>query len=172
MVSCAEPLCQKLPLLQIHTSSRILNMKDRFKFPDGGEMNGYWMYKTLSNNEKRISHQLVVKGGFLGCNENDIKEIGLGSGDIESLVKGGMLRETTLMQLSEELLGDEENQIRRRDLEEQGGFLVLDDEEERTFFRNFDIALDVVEGNDFWNGEERRYQIAHRKLYDFLEILF
>ena len=142
----------------------------RFKFPNGNEMNGFWMYKILNEEEKWICSRLVRAGGPLGWNRRSINAAHIKMTKVENLISEGIIRKATLFRLAKELIGDKLSCEIKEELDREGGYLVID-KDERLFYKNFDIALNIVSCGETQEALEERYQIANHNLYDCIELL-
>jgi len=144
---------------------------ERFRHPDGREMNGFFMYKTLSDAEGVICRFLVDKGGPLGLDKEEITEAQIDLDELQALVESGIVKKCTLFEIAQEVVKDEEFARRKAHLEEDGGYFGTDDEGDRLFINCLDLAHEIVQSGDAEGNSEIYYQIAIRRLYNFLEIL-
>lgn len=134
-------------------------------------MTPFFIYGALTEAERLICHKLVEEGGPLGLDEEEIAATQIELGDVEDLVKCGIVKKAPLFQIAQELVADKEFIKIKEGLEEEGGYFGTDDESERLFICCFDMASEIVEGGDVEGNSTMQYQVARRDLYDFLGML-
>ncbi len=136
-----------------------------------GEKAPFFFWKNyLTEEEKTFCYVLVKCGGMLGWNKESIDKAPMKLTQVEDLVKRGVLRKTTLFQLSKEFIEDDFSRGEKEELN-RIGFVHLTNEENRDFFRSFDQALQIVEEGETPENLEERYQIARRDVYDFIDLM-
>jgi len=131
----------------------------------------FFVYSRLEDTEKYICCRLVTGAGPLGWNRRSINAAHLRFSSVEALVEKGVVRRVSLFQLAQELVGNEDSRERKTELDKDGGFLALTNEDDRNFFRSFDMALEIVKSGKISEYSEERYQVARRDLYHFIDML-
>ena len=147
-----------------------IELSERFRFPGGNEMNGFFIHKNLTDEEKTICLKLM-SGGPLGLSVLRIKRKKIPIEDIKALETDGIIIKTSLLQLANELVRDEWASDKYKETEEQGGFLALVNEEEREDFRNYVEAMRIVDAGKNPESEEIRYKVT-TTLYDYLDLAY
>jgi len=145
-------------------------LSERFRYPGGEQMNGFYICKKLTETELDICIGLEASGP-LGLGEENIVSLGIDISIVQALVNDGVVRKTTLLQLACDLTGDELRIVEMKEWMSQGGFDELDREGDRKLFRNFEQALKIVEQGEVPENLVPRYQVI-TDLYNYINLIY
>jgi len=145
-------------------------LSERFRYDGGEPMNGYYMCSELTEEELDVCFVLVVCGP-LGLKETKVKRSRVDIAVVEALVKEGIVRKTSLLQLARDLVEDESRVQQMREWRDQGGFLALERAGDKDIFRAFDQALEIVERGETAESLATRYQVI-ADLYRYIELIY
>ena len=143
-------------------------LSKRFRYEGGKEMNGFFIFKFLTEIE---SNQclLLTSTGPLGLNKQEVEsDTNLDLSVIEDLVTEGVIRKETRLKMASEFVEKEVSTY--KELVDEGGFLALDEGWEKTLFSDYETALEIVEQGETLENLTKQYQ-ARSQLYTFIELL-
>jgi len=147
-----------------------MSPENRFAFPDGREMNPFWIYKTFSDEEKLICYRLARSGGPLGWNEKSLRAAHIKRTKIERLVEEKIVKKASLLDQAKDFINDPDTLRGLSRLEAEGGFLAVG-RDGKSFMTSFDRAKEIMAGGEPESNLEIRYRIADKDLFDYLNSL-
>jgi hypothetical protein len=145
-------------------------LSTRFRFAGGEEMNGFFIDKALTEDEREIC-LVLLDGGPLGRGLKDVKARGIAIFDIDALVESGIIEKTTLLQFARNLTENETVKNEINEWNNCGGYLSLRDRDEKSLFKNFEKALRIVEEGEIPKNTEVRYLVTP-VLYQYLDLVY
>ena len=142
-------------------------MSERFTFSDGREMNPFWIWKTMDENERNICNRLA-KAGPLGWNRRSLSAAHIKLNDVEGLIGEGVVKKASLLKIASEVVKNSEFVEEMERLENEGGFLAVD-KEGKDFIRSFELAQQIAAG-DPEESQEECFQLSNGDLYQFFQL--
>ncbi len=142
----------------------------RFQFENGSPMNGFWIFKKLNPIEKNICYRIVKGGDIIGWSPNSLNAAHIKKDDINNLIKEGLVQRINLIDISKEILNNDENLERFKDLEENYRLPCNIPKEDKKFFYAFISAKETIDNASDPKNLSTQTQVIE-PLYSYLELL-
>jgi len=133
-------------------------------------MNGYYMYKALSEDEQLVCFALWLE--FFGLTEEQItqREDIFTLQTVSQLVADGVVESKTLLDSARNFI-----ELRKdwyEEAVEDGGFLALRERSrEQDVFRAYDMAVEIVDQGETEENLKLHYQLI-QTLYDYVDLIY
>lgn len=140
----------------------------RFQFSEGHEMNGFWIEKNLTPIERTICYRLATGMGILGWSQNSLNAGHFKKDDIDNLEKEGLVRRVSLIDLSAEILNNQENIESFEDLEETYGLPFIP-RRDKNFYYSIIFAKEAVNNPSDSENQKIQTQVTE-PLFTYLNL--